>query len=115
MDRTFEMSVAAFAPPTVGFVTQHFYGYEPPNGNSSDRTSDLRNGIALSKGLFATMAVPFFLCCAIYTFLYFTYPKDIKDVRISLERVSMVPLTSTTEQENVGVEIVSEKDLLVRS
>ncbi|CAI5480798.1 unnamed protein product [Closterium sp. Yama58-4] len=108
LDRTFEMSIAAFAPPTVGYLAQAWFGYIPPSPEPADTTAlgsdsgsgvssssscsrnsrshaemaaDAKNAEALSLGLFWTMAVPFAICCACYGWLYWTYPKDRDRVR----------------------------------
>ncbi|CAI5977434.1 unnamed protein product [Closterium sp. NIES-64] len=108
LDRTFEMSIAAFAPPTVGYLAQAWFGYIPPSPKPADATAlggdsgngvssssscsrgsrshaemaaDAKNAEALSLGLFWTMAVPFAICCACYGWLYWTYPKDRDRVR----------------------------------
>ncbi|GJP53642.1 hypothetical protein CLOM_g12802 [Closterium sp. NIES-68] len=101
LDRAFEMSVAAFAPPTVGFLAQAWFGFQPSHPASPPAAApaaaptappaspappfappsppsaaDPQNAKALSLGLFWTMAAPFALCCALYGGLYWTYPKD---------------------------------------
>ncbi|GJP40943.1 hypothetical protein CLOM_g601 [Closterium sp. NIES-68] len=109
LDRTFEMSIAAFAPPTVGYLAQAWFGYIPPSPLAADTTAtgseggissssssscsrsssrshaemaaDARNAEALSLGLFWTMALPFAICCVCYGWLYWTYPKDRDNVR----------------------------------
>lgn len=102
MDRTFEMSFAAFAPPTVGFLTEHFYGFKPRSREGKEQKShtDLENGIALSKGLFATIAFPFIVCCAIYSFLYCTYPRDREAMEgvHNVGEIGMVPLSVHAEE-----------------
>ncbi|CAI5494182.1 unnamed protein product [Closterium sp. Naga37s-1] len=99
LDRACEMSVAAFAPPTVGFLAQACFGFHPsspsptppaaapaPSPPASPATpplappapsaADPGNARALSLGLFWTMALPFALCCVLYGGLYWTYPHD---------------------------------------
>ncbi|CAI5467483.1 unnamed protein product [Closterium sp. Yama58-4] len=104
LDRACEMSVAAFAPPTVGFLAQACFGFHPsspspappaaapaaspsatpaafpatppPVAPPAPSAADPGNARALSLGLFWTMALPFALCCALYGGLYWTYPHD---------------------------------------
>eukprot|EP00897_Mesotaenium_endlicherianum_P007666 jgi/Mesen1/6928/ME000036S06256 len=79
LDRTFEMSLAAFAPPVVGLLTERVYGFIPPHkGDDVQRqlSNNRANAGALAKGLYATIVVPFILCCGIYTLMYWTYPRD---------------------------------------
>eukprot|EP00475_Leptophrys_vorax_P011517 TRINITY_DN18075_c0_g2_i1.p1 TRINITY_DN18075_c0_g2~~TRINITY_DN18075_c0_g2_i1.p1 ORF type:complete len:151 (-),score=1.84 TRINITY_DN18075_c0_g2_i1:80-481(-) len=107
------MSVAAFAPPTVGFLAERCFGYVPPAAADPPGTAgaasataggesmggaggagggvgaagggwnaaDARNAEALSLGLVWTMALPFAVCCAVYGWLYWTYPKDRDQAR----------------------------------
>eukprot|EP00271_Cylindrocystis_brebissonii_P018032 TRINITY_DN4937_c0_g3_i2.p1 TRINITY_DN4937_c0_g3~~TRINITY_DN4937_c0_g3_i2.p1 ORF type:complete len:175 (-),score=21.74 TRINITY_DN4937_c0_g3_i2:314-838(-) len=91
LDRTFETLVAAFAPTTVGYLTEEVFGYIPPPTNVTTDSGvqvtgdaaaaamgerDLANAYALAKGLFVCTAIPFVLCCCIYTLLYWSYPVD---------------------------------------
>ncbi|CAI7744457.1 unnamed protein product [Closterium sp. NIES-53] len=100
LDRACEMSVAAFAPPTVGFLAQACFGFHPssssptppaaapvpfppaspatppPLAPPAPSAADPGNARALSLGLFWTMALPFAVCCALYGGLYWTYPHD---------------------------------------
>ncbi|CAI5503093.1 unnamed protein product [Closterium sp. Naga37s-1] len=108
LDRTFEMSIAAFAPPLWATSPRLGFGYIPPSPEPADATAlggdsssgvssssscrppqqepremavDAKNAEALSLGLFWTMALPFAICCACYGWLYWTYPKDPDRVR----------------------------------
>ena len=82
LDRMLEMSIAAFAPPIVGILTEGFFGYVPVTANLAQVDSEIQafedstNARALSRGLLATVAIPSTLCCFTYTFLYWTYPRD---------------------------------------
>ncbi|KAJ4953445.1 hypothetical protein NE237_030277 [Protea cynaroides] len=79
LDQCFESILASFAPPAVGFLAQHFYGYKPtPKGASkSDEVErDRENAASLAKALYMAIGIPFSLCCLIYSFLYCTYPRD---------------------------------------
>ncbi|XP_072980552.1 uncharacterized protein [Typha angustifolia] len=85
LDRSFESVLASFAPPVVGFLAQHVYGYKPiPYGigqNSSVET-DRENAASLAKALYTAIAIPMSLCCFIYSFLYCTYPRDRERARM---------------------------------
>lgn len=79
MDRSFESILSSFAPPIVGILAQHVYGYEPvPKGSSKSEeiAADRGNAASLAKALYTAIGIPMALCCLIYSFLYFTYPRD---------------------------------------
>lgn len=81
LDRSFESVLASFAPPIVGFLAEHAYGYNPVSygaGSSSDR----ENAAALAKALYTAIAIPMLLCCFIYSLLYGTYPRDRERARM---------------------------------
>lgn len=85
LDRSFESILSSFAPPVVGLLAQHVYGYKPiPNGSSASEeiATDRGNAAALAKALYAAIGIPMALCCFIYTFLYFTYPRDKERARM---------------------------------
>ncbi|CAA6657552.1 unnamed protein product [Spirodela intermedia] len=66
-DRAIEGSFSSLAAPAVGILSERIYGYgSTPGGRAA----------ALSKGLLSTMAVPWFLCCLLYSPLYVTYERD---------------------------------------
>jgi MFS family permease len=79
-DRAFEGGFGALAAPLVGILAERVYGYRShmviPN------TGSPTEALALSRGLFAVMAIPFGLCCMCYTPLYFTYTRDREQARI---------------------------------
>ncbi|XP_040383559.1 uncharacterized protein LOC102710152 [Oryza brachyantha] len=82
LDRSFESILASFAPPAVGFLSQHVYGFKPAGGNGSGGAAsaaverDRENAASLAKALYAAIAIPMTICSAIYSFLYCTYPRD---------------------------------------
>ncbi|XP_021714162.1 uncharacterized protein LOC110682201 [Chenopodium quinoa] len=79
LDRSFETTLASFAPPVVGILAQHVYGYKPAEVGSSDAAvieTDRENGASLAKALYTAIGIPFTICCFIYSFLYCTYPRD---------------------------------------
>ncbi|KAG4966130.1 hypothetical protein JHK85_041105 [Glycine max] len=79
MDRSFESILSSFAPPAVGILAQHVYGYKPiPEGSSESQEilTDRENAASLAKSLYTAIGIPMALCCIIYTFLYRTYPRD---------------------------------------
>ncbi|KMT08800.1 hypothetical protein BVRB_6g135240 [Beta vulgaris subsp. vulgaris] len=79
LDRAFEPILASFAPPVVGILAQHVYGYKPAVAGSSDSAAietDRENAASLAKALYTAIGIPFTICCFIYSFLYYTYPRD---------------------------------------
>lgn len=79
LDRSFESILSSFAPPVVGMLAQHVYGYKPvPTGSSKSEeiATDRENAASLAKALYTAIGIPMALCCLIYSFLYFTYPRD---------------------------------------
>lgn len=79
LDRSFESVLASFAPPVVGILAQHVYGYKPtPKGSSNSAAilTDRDNAASLAKALYAAIGIPMAICSIIYSFLYYTYPRD---------------------------------------
>ncbi|XWS44917.1 hypothetical protein CRYUN_Cryun15aG0091200 [Craigia yunnanensis] len=79
LDRSFESILSSFAPPIVGILAQHVYGYKPIPTGSSDSIeieTDRENAASLAKALYTAIGIPMAICCSIYSFLYCTYPRD---------------------------------------
>ncbi|KAG5241791.1 transporter AmpG [Salix suchowensis] len=85
LDRSFESVLSSFAPPTVGILAQHVYGYKSPKKSLDNVsvTTDRENAASLAKALYTAIGVPMALCCFIYTFLYCTYPRDRDRARMT--------------------------------
>ncbi|VFQ84599.1 unnamed protein product [Cuscuta campestris] len=81
-DRAFEISFSSFAAPTVGILAEKIYGYDSKSVVDPLLGSP-REAYALSRGLFAMMAVPFGLCCLFYTPLYWTFKPDRDNARVA--------------------------------
>ncbi|RCV11481.1 hypothetical protein SEVIR_2G197000v4 [Setaria viridis] len=75
LDRTFESILASFAPPVVGLLSQHLYGFKPDDKGSSPE-QDRENAASLAKALYTAISIPMVICSSIYTFMYRTYPRD---------------------------------------
>ncbi|KAL1810126.1 uncharacterized protein LOC108193364 [Daucus carota subsp. sativus] len=88
-DRACEGSFSAFAAPMVGILSEKLYGYNP---KSVDPTNgSLPEALALSKGLFTMMAVPFGLCCLFYTPAHWFFRRDRLNVRMaSLKETELI-------------------------
>ena len=85
LDRSFESILASFAPPIVGILAQHVYGYKPIPKGSSDSVeieTDKENAASLAKALYTAIGIPMIICCSIYSFLYCTYPRDRERARM---------------------------------
>ncbi|CAL5368632.1 unnamed protein product [Camellia sinensis] len=79
LDRSFETILSSFAPPVVGILAQHVFGYKPIRKGSTDLEvieTDRENAAPLAKALYTAIGFPFVICCLIYSFLYCTYPRD---------------------------------------
>lgn len=85
LDRSFESILASFAPPIVGILAQHVYGYKPIPKGSSDSIgieTDRKNAESLAKALYTAIGIPMAICCTIYSFLYCSYPRDRERARM---------------------------------
>lgn len=99
LDRSFESILASFAPPIVGILAQHVYGYKPiPKGStgSQEIETDRENAAPLAKALYTAIGIPMIICVIIYSFLYCTYPRD-------RDRARMDALIESEMQE-LGIE-----------
>ncbi|KAL1328099.1 hypothetical protein HN51_038032 [Arachis hypogaea] len=101
LDRSFESILASFAPPIVGLLAQHVYGYKPPKRPSD--SVDRENATSLAKALYTAIGIPMIICCSIYSFLYCTYPRDREQAR-------MIALVDSEMQQLEGKEIVVDID-----
>ncbi|EYU21155.1 hypothetical protein ABFS82_03G022400 [Erythranthe guttata] len=105
LDRSFESVLSSFAPPTVGLLAQYVYGYKPVPEGSEDISTDRENAKSLAKALFAAIAVPMALCCVIYSFLYFTYPRDRHRARIEAIVESEMQLIKSDMLDSRGIDL----------
>ncbi|XP_070024165.1 uncharacterized protein [Nicotiana sylvestris] len=80
-DRAFEGSFSSFAAPIVGILAEKMYGYDAKSVDPL--LGSTREALALSKGLFSMMVVPFGLCCLFYTPLYWTFKQDRENARLA--------------------------------
>ncbi|KAH7429168.1 hypothetical protein KP509_09G033700 [Ceratopteris richardii] len=87
LDRSFESFLASFAPPVVGMLAEHVFGFVTSSHKSetTDITPDKMNAKALGKALFSAYAIPFTICSLLYSILYWTYPKDRDAARAVIE------------------------------
>ncbi|CAL5214434.1 unnamed protein product [Lathyrus oleraceus] len=104
LDRSFESILASFAPPIVGILAQHVYGYKPiPKGSSGsvEIETDRENAASLAKALYTAIGIPIAICCVIYSFLYCTYPRDRDRARmVALEESEMHQLEAEEESRS---------------
>lgn len=115
MDRSFESVLSSFAPPVVGLLAQHVYGYRPvPQGSSESEeiAADRGNAASLAKALYTAIGVPMALCCLIYSFLYLTYPRDRErarmEVLIESEMLQIRSENSAADEEHSHQVLLSE-------
>ncbi|EER98817.1 hypothetical protein BDA96_02G196700 [Sorghum bicolor] len=81
LDRSFESVLSSFAPPIVGLLAERVYGYRP-NDKGESVEQDRGNAASLAKALYTSIAIPFIVCTAIYSFLYCSYPRDRERARM---------------------------------
>ncbi|KAL3337881.1 hypothetical protein AABB24_030169 [Solanum stoloniferum] len=87
LDRSFESIISSFAPPLVGILAQHIFGFKPiPKGStgSEEIKTDRQNAASLAKALYTAIGIPIAICCFFYSFLYCTYPRDRDRARLQL-------------------------------
>ncbi|CAI9301841.1 unnamed protein product [Lactuca saligna] len=100
LDRSFESILSSFAPPIVGILAQHVYGYKPIEKGSETIETDRVNATSLAKALYISIAIPMTLCCFIYSFLYRTYPRDRERAQMeALIEAEMETLESESEEQ----------------
>ncbi|KAM0907811.1 hypothetical protein ACQ4PT_015877 [Festuca glaucescens] len=104
LDRSFESVLASFAPPVVGFLAEHAYGYTPVShgAGASSVARDRSNAAALAKALYTAIAIPMLLCCFIYSLLYGTYPRDRERARMDTLISSELQLINLERSHGVG-------------
>ncbi|XP_015885374.2 uncharacterized protein LOC107420827 [Ziziphus jujuba] len=117
LDRSFESILSSFAPPVVGLLAQHVYGYKPiPKGSSASEeiATDRENAASLAKALYTAIGVPMALCCFFYSFLYFTYPRDKERARmVALIESEMLQIESENSPADVSPQVqLSESEEL---
>lgn len=112
LDKSFESILSSFAPPIVGILAQHVYGYKPiPEGSSrsTEIATDRENAASLAKALYTSIGLPMAACCFIYSFLYRSYPLDRDRARmeafIDSEMRELLP-----ESSNRDIEFSQEED-----
>ncbi|XP_037494907.1 uncharacterized protein LOC105628061 isoform X2 [Jatropha curcas] len=78
LDSSFESVLASFAPPLVGILAQHIYGYKIPKASldTVKVETDRENAASLAKALQTAISIPMAVCSFTYSFLYCTYPRD---------------------------------------
>ncbi|KAF7839962.1 Protein spinster [Senna tora] len=113
LDRFFETMLASFAPPVVGILAQHVYGYKPiPKGSSNTQEieTDRENAASLAKALYTAICIPRAMCVFLYSFLYCTYTRDKERARmVSMVESEMQKLKVEEEEEGEGVRELSEE------
>lgn len=113
LDRSFESVLSSFAPPIVGILAQHVFGYEPLPEGSKDIATDRANAASLGKALYAAIGVPMALCCLIYSFLYHTYPRDRDRARMEVLIESEMELLESEVQFSESKELYTDKQSIV--
>ena len=135
LDQSFESILASFAPPLVGILAEHVFGYvsSAPHANDNASTvADTRNAKALGKASYVAFGIPYTCCCLMYSVLYWTYPKDRDKAQLEAESHSnqevspgitqfynlqpgYVSLTKESDAVGVQIEKTRETDKLKSS
>ncbi|WCJ31863.1 Major facilitator superfamily protein [Euphorbia peplus] len=124
LDRSFESVLASFAPPIVGILAQHVYGYKSPKASAGSNVKvekDRENAASLGKALYTAIGFPMVVCCFIYSFLYCSYPRDRERSRMNglidsemqhleLEHESSLPVFVSIQEEYVSESKVEETE-----
>ncbi|KAF5960519.1 hypothetical protein HYC85_001728 [Camellia sinensis] len=113
LDRSFETIISSFAPPVVGILAQHAFGYTKPirkgSTGSEEIETDRENAASLAKALYTAIGFPFVICCLIYSFLYCTYPRDRKQAKMhALIESEMQRIENPSSAEECSQLLVSE-------
>ncbi|CAL5368630.1 unnamed protein product [Camellia sinensis] len=113
LDRSFETIISSFAPPVVGILAQHVFGYHKPirkgSTGSEEIETDRENAASLAKALYTAIGFPFVICCLIYSFLYCTYPRDRKQAKMhALIESEMQRIENPSSAEECSQLLVSE-------
>ncbi|PSC76554.1 MFS general substrate transporter [Micractinium conductrix] len=76
-DRAFEGAVAACGAPIVGWLAERL-GFDSDAGGSDTPggEADMKRAKALGDAIVICTALPWALCCLLYTGLHVTYPRD---------------------------------------
>ena len=86
VDRVFEGAFGALGTVFVGIAATVFGYITPPIGaDIITLPYRITNMTALAWGMFITALIPWIICLVLYTFIYFTYPKDYENMRVFLE------------------------------
>ena len=72
VDRLFEGSIAASGTYFVALIAEKAFHYS----NEAIDKGSIENILAISNSMLICTIVPWVICLAFYTFIYFTYPKD---------------------------------------
>ncbi|KAL6883375.1 hypothetical protein ACP4OV_010789 [Aristida adscensionis] len=88
LDKSLESVFAAFGSPAVGVLAERVFGYQPAAAPGAGVETDRPNAAALSKAMFAVIAVPIAVGCVAYSSLYWTYPADRRRAKMAAVRAS---------------------------
>ncbi|GMP26108.1 hypothetical protein CsSME_00002693 [Camellia sinensis var. sinensis] len=122
LDQSFESILSSFAPPLVGILAQHVFGYKPIRKGSTDSEeieTDRENAAPLAKALYAAIGVPYVICCLIYSFLYCSYPRDREQARMralmesEMQQIMVNPPSG--EEEYSQLHVLGSDELQERS
>lgn len=89
-------AVAACGAPLVGWLAEHL-GFDDggSGGGGSDPSAadqDLKRAMALGDAIVICTALPWALCCLLYSGLHVTYPRDRRCAAVAVRIQEMVKL-----------------------
>lgn len=67
--------MAACGAPIVGWLAERL-GFDAGSGTGADADADIRRARALGDAIVICTALPWALCCLLYSGLHVTYPRD---------------------------------------
>lgn len=106
-DRAFEGAVAATGAPIVGWLAQRLGFDTDPDKPGTDR----ERCVALGSAIVICTAVPWALCCLLFTGLHVTYPQDKARAGVSQRSRSGAISSRDADLETALLEAEEEREV----
>ena len=112
IDRLFEGSIAASGTAIVAGIATLFGFVDPPDGLISNLTAAqiTTNVDAMAWGVIIATTIPWTICAIIYTFIYFTYPKDRDNTLKTTIKTTAVEATRTKTETSETQDVAEEAE-----